>query len=98
MDLAQAATLGGASVLVVILMEALKRALAWGATQVDRFGAILAIGMGVVIVVLATAAQGAITGADDTATAVIQGILAGAAASGLYDGGMTLLSGGKVQG
>ena len=89
MDLTQAITLAGASILVGILVEVLKRALAWGQAQVDRFGSLVAIVVGILVVVLLNAAQGLITGPNPwqpLAVAIITGILAGAAASGLYDG------------
>lgn len=89
MDLTQAVTLAGASILVGILVEALKRSLAWGQAQVDRFGSLVAIVVGVLVVALLNAAQGLIAGPNPwqpLAVSVITGILAGAAASGLYDG------------
>lgn len=90
MDLSQAITLAGASILVGILVEVLKRSLAWGQAQVDRFGALVAIVIGVLVVEVLTAAQGLIDPANPwpiLASAAITGVLAGAAASGLYDGG-----------
>jgi len=88
MALTEAATLAGAAVLTGILVEVLKRALAWGAAQVDRFGPLVAVVVGVLVTVLVSLARPIPAGldvAEAIASAVITGILAGAAASGLYD-------------
>ncbi len=85
MDLNQAITLTGATVLVMVLTEMLKRLFAWGQAQVDRYGSAVAIVIGIVAVVLLTLAGGADTTPQMFAGAVITGILAGASASGIYD-------------
>lgn len=89
MDLSEAITLGGATILVSVLVEVLKRSLAWGQAQVDRFGPLVAVVVGILVVVLLAAAMGNLAGPDPAqavASAIITGVLAGAAASGLYDG------------
>jgi hypothetical protein len=88
MDLGEAVTLAGATIIITILVEVLKRTLAWGKEQVDRFGPFVALLFGVVVVVLLSAAQGQFSNTDpisSIASAVITGILAGAASAGLYD-------------
>lgn len=92
MDLSQFLTIGGAAVLVTILVEVTKRGLALTPAQVDRWGAPLAVAYGVLGVLLLTIAQG-ITGLPNLAVAALTGILAGAASCGLYDlGGGGLLA------
>jgi ABC-type transport system involved in cytochrome c biogenesis permease component len=88
MDLGEAVTLAGATILITILVEVLKRTLDWGKEQVDRFGPFVALLFGVVVVVLLSAAQGQYGDSDPLAaiaSSVITGILAGAASAGLYD-------------
>lgn len=84
MDLTQATSLAGATVLVFVIVEAFKRALAWGQAQVDRFGPLVSELVGVLVVVLLTAAQRPLD-ASTFAGSVILGVLAGASASGIYD-------------
>lgn len=84
MDIGQAATLAGATILVGLIVEAIKRALAWGQAQVDRFGPLFSMAVGIIVVLLLTAATTAVT-LEVLAAGIVTGILAGAAASGLYD-------------
>lgn len=73
-------TLAGASVVVGILVEIAKRALGWTAATVDRFGPLLAVVIGLVLVTSAGIAQGA-----DPLQSALTGLLAGATSGGLYD-------------
>jgi len=75
-------TLGGAAIVVAIVVEVLKRALGWSGATVDRFGPLLAVVVGTLIVGLAGALQGA-----DPLASTLTGLLAGASAVGLYDVG-----------
>ena len=82
-------TTGGATALVLILTAVLKRT--WPNFNSDRFGAITAIVLGIAIVALANA--GTIVEVRlGWGEAVLTGLLAGAAASGLYDAGRGLTS------
>lgn len=73
-------TLGGAAIVVSILVEITKRALGWSGPTVDRFGPLLAVVLGTLVVGLAGALQGA-----DPLASTLTGLLAGASAVGLYD-------------
>lgn len=84
MTLDQAISLGGATILVGILVETLKRTLAWGQAQVDRFGPLVAILVGILVVVLLTTATDGITTPAAFAAAIVTGVIAGASAAGLY--------------
>lgn len=90
LTLADLTNVAGAVVLVTILVEVLKRALALTDAAVDRFGPALALGLGVVIVVAATLLTVPITAAA-IGQAVLTGLLAGAGAMGLSDAVGTIL-------
>lgn len=72
-------TLGGATAVVVIVVEVIKRAAAMSEAQVARFGPLMSIGVGIVACVAAGLAKGA-----PIDEAALTGLLAGAAASGVY--------------
>ena len=72
-------TLGGATAVVVIVVEVIKRAAALTEAQVARFGPLLSIGAGVVIVGAAAIAKAA-----PIDEALLTGLLAGASAAGIY--------------
>ena len=72
-------TLGGASIVVTILVEIIKRAAAMSDAQISRFGPLLSVGLGVVIACAAAFSQSAAY-----SEAILTGILAGATASGIY--------------
>lgn len=83
-------TIGGAAVVVIVLTEAIKRAASFSATTTDRFGLILALIAGIVVVeVFNVLSFGSATHLDQ-ATALLNGLLAGASAAGLYSGGTSL--------
>lgn len=91
MELADLMGIAGAAVLVGIVVEALKRALQWTPEAVARWGAIVSLLVGVIVVEVATFATGG-AGTQAAAMAGLTGILAGASACGLYDvGGKTLI-------
>jgi len=79
MSVEELLTLGGATIVVTIVVEVIKRALAMSEAAVTRFGPLLAVGVGVLVVTAAAFAQGARLDA-----AILTGLLAGAAASGIY--------------
>jgi hypothetical protein len=79
MTVAEAATLGGAVVIVTILTEVIKRATAMDEAQVARFGPLIAVFLGIVVTVAASLAQGA-----DPVAGALTGLIAGASASGIY--------------
>lgn len=83
-------TVGGATVMVVLLMAVIGKALTF---DTARFGALVDIVLGVGVVALAnvSAVAGVKLGWGE---AVLTGILAGAAASGLYDAGKGAMKGG----
>lgn len=83
-ELSDLLTVGGASAIVLILLQVIKPALGLSPQAWDRFGALIAIGFGALIVVLGDLALGSPV---HYLQAVIVGILAGAAASGFYDAG-----------
>ncbi len=85
MDLSQAVTFGGASIIVGILVEVIKRLFGWDDATVKRFGPVVAIIVGVVLVEVLLFAQGSLGDSSAIAAGAITGLLAGAAASGLYD-------------
>ena len=96
MEVKDVLTIGGASIITVILVEAVKRALGWEKRPdlSDRFGLLLslAIGVGTVQVFnwLAVADLRV-----DVATALLVGLLAGASAAGIYSGTSAALGGRK---
>ena len=77
-------TVAGATVVILILVGALKAA--WPAFDSARFGALVSIAFGILLVALANATAIAEVRLD-WGTAILTGILAGASASGLYDAG-----------
>ncbi len=72
-------TLSGATIVITILVEVIKRALAFNDVQTTRFGPVLSIGIGLIILVAAAASQHA-----DIAAAALTGLIAGASSSGVY--------------
>lgn len=84
MQIGDVLTVGGASLIVVILVGAIKSAVV--TFDSGRFGAILAIALGIVVVAVVNATA-VTTLRLDWGTALITGILAGASAAGLYDAG-----------
>jgi|WetSurMetagenome_2_1015567.scaffolds.fasta_scaffold03982_4 hypothetical protein len=79
MQVSDVLTLGGATILVTIAVEVVKRTLAMTEAQTARFGPLMSIGFGVLFVVGAAWSQTA-----DIPNALLTGLLAGAAASGIY--------------
>jgi len=79
MSLPELLTLTGLSVAVSVVFELGKKVLKPAPEQLDRFGALAAIGLGIAIGGGAAFVQGA-----DVFAAVTNGILAGLAAVGLY--------------
>ena len=77
-------TMGGLSTFVLALTFVLRKALALTPAAMDRFGSLLAMGVGVVAALVATWALG-LTGRVDLVQAVLLGIYAAWASSGLYD-------------
>lgn len=77
-------TLGGASILLSIIMGALISAIGWtkpeNAATKDRFGPLLALAVGVVVIGAFAIAQGA-----DPLVAILTGLLAGNGAMGVHD-------------
>jgi uncharacterized YccA/Bax inhibitor family protein len=72
-------TLGGAAVVVTIVVEVIKRAAAMNDAAIARFGPLLSVAIGVVVCMAAAFAQNA-----SYAEAALTGLLAGATASGIY--------------
>ena len=73
-------TVAGATVVVSIIVGVVLRALNLSPESKDRFGPLIAIGIGVVVVGAAALYSGA-----DIGQALLTGLLAGSAAMGLYD-------------
>jgi len=78
MTVAEVVTLGGAIVVVASVTEVIKRAAAMTDVQVARFGPLIAVFLGVVVTVAASA-QG-----TDAVAGGLTGLIAGASASGIY--------------
>ena len=74
-------TIGGAAVLVSLLVEVIKRTWQWTDAVVDRFAPIVSLGIGIVVVVVATLSTG-----GDILQGLLTGLFAGFTACGLYDG------------
>lgn len=84
-------SVGGATGLIIILMTVITKAIHF---DTARFGALIDIGLGVAIVAGANAA--AVAGVKLAwAEAILTGVLAGAAASGLYDAGKGAITSGE---
>jgi len=83
-------TVGGSTVLVVLLMAVISKAITF---DTARFGALVDIVLGVIVVALAN-----VSAVADVklgwGEAILTGVLAGAAASGLYDAGKGAMRGG----
>lgn len=73
-------TLAGNAIVVVIIVEIVKRAASLSDETVDRFGAILACGIGAGLAFAVAVLLG-----RDLPQAVLTGFLAGALAAGLFD-------------
>ncbi len=74
-------TVGGSTIVVGLLIEILKRAMAWSASTVDRFGPLVAAVFGIVLVLAAAVSQGQ----TDYLQAALTGFLGGLSAAGLSD-------------
>ena len=73
-------TFGGASAVVVVLLQAIKAVWQPSPEAIGRYGPVLAIAVGVLVVVLfALVTPGAVI-----ASAILTGLFAGAAAGGIY--------------
>lgn len=79
MTVADLLTLGGAAAIVTIIVEVIKRAAALNDAQIARFGPLMSVVVGMVVTIGAAFAQSA-----PYDEAVLTGLLAGAAASGIY--------------
>jgi zinc transporter ZupT len=81
-------TVAGLTVAVTILVEVIKRAAALSEAQVSRWGALLAVGVGVLLALITYVALAFDGSMDVTGGAIVQvfltGLLAGAAAGGIY--------------
>jgi len=73
-------TVAGATVVVSIIVGVVMKALKFSPEHQDRFGPLVAIAIGIIVVGAAALYSGA-----DLAQALITGLLAGAASMGLYD-------------
>lgn len=98
MPLSEVVTLAGASIFIGILVQVIKTTLAWGEATVKRFTPLLSVSLGIVAIVLLSAAQGLISDVQTFATAIVLGIFAGASSSGLYDNVKALTAGPAVDG
>lgn len=86
-------TVAGCAAVTAIIVEVIIRAAGAG-FSVDRFGPLLALGIGILVAVLATAALG--IGTSQTfGQAVLTGLLAGASAMGLHDIASGTIAGGS---
>jgi xanthine/uracil permease len=85
MEATEVLTIGGASVITVILSEAIKKALRLSEANTDRFGLLLALAIGIGTVAVFNLLAIANT-AVPWGTAILVGILAGASAAGIYGG------------
>ena len=85
--LASLQTVAGATILTWALMYVIVRALALTADALDRFGALLAVLIGVVVTVAAVALGVVNAAAPDFGQAVVNGIFAGLAAVGVNEVG-----------
>lgn len=86
-------TVAGAATVTSILVEVIVRAAGTG-FNTDRFGPLLAIIVGIIVTVVATAALGLATTAG-AAQAVLTGIFAGASAMGIHDTVSGTIAGGS---
>lgn len=80
MDIASLLTLGGLAAAVAIVFEAIKRMAGFSPAFMDRFGPLMAIALGIALGGGAAFLQHA-----DIVQAVINGVLAGLSATGLYN-------------
>lgn len=78
-------TIAGSAVIVTILVQVIKPALAWSDATVSRFGPLLAVALGVLVGTGAALYQGV-----DVVQGVITGLLAGASSIGIYDTAKTV--------
>jgi hypothetical protein len=85
MEATEVLTIGGASVITVILSEAIKKALRLSEANTDRFGLLLALAIGIGTVTVFNLLAIANTSVP-WGTAILVGILAGASAAGIYGG------------
>lgn len=92
MSVSDVLTIGGGSVLVIILTEAIKRAVGFSAATTDRFGLALALVLGMVVIEAFNALSVGSAGHLDQASALLVGLLSGATAAGLYGGGTSIAS------
>ena len=84
MDLSQFTTIGGAVVVVAIVVEIIKRAWNPDGSTAARFLPLISMAVGIAVVLVANVGLG-LFGSTDIVAAVFTGVFAGAAASGVYD-------------
>lgn len=77
-------TIAGAAIIVMVLFEVLKRAIRPDPDALDRFGPLAAIGLGVVIILLASFAFGLIGDGASLFVAVYNGAMSGLIAIGFF--------------
>jgi xanthine/uracil permease len=85
MEVTEVLTIGGASIITIILSEAIKKALRLSAENTDRFGLLLALAIGIGTVAVFNLLAIANTRVE-WGTALLVGLLAGASAAGFYGG------------
>lgn len=84
MELPELLTVGGASAIVVILLQATKPAMGMDNAAWHRFGALMSIGAGILVT---SAGNIALAMPSHPIEAGLAGLLAGASAAGLYQAG-----------
>lgn len=78
-------TISGVTIVTVIVVEVIKRAVAMSEAALDRWGPLLSIGVATVLAVLALfVINGTAISGEAILQAVLVGIMGGAAASGIY--------------
>ncbi len=77
-------TVAGAAVVVSLLFEVLKRAIRPSPDVLDRFGALAAMALGVVVVLVASFVLGLIGDGASLVAAILNGISAGLMAIGMF--------------
>lgn len=78
-------TISGVTIVTVIVVEVIKRAVAMSEAALDRWGPLLSIGVATILAVLALfVLNGTVLDGESVLQAVLVGIMGGAAASGIY--------------
>lgn len=90
MEMAELLTQAGAAAFVVLVLQIAKPALGLSVETWQRYGALIAVAIGMVAV---NAANWAAAMPLDVVTASLTGMLAGASASGLYQAGTRTVEG-----